>query len=277
VYEHLGFDRYIAVDDFIDPEIRGYYVSDRTLAARILEELSTSDPGPHFIFAVSMQNHLPFDRGKYPESGIPGGKTPIPETLSEESREALEAFLIGAHDAWKAFVDVADGLKNRGRPAILVQFGDHLPGFDRVYSETGFVADRNPATWSVSERLRMHTLPVAVWDSFGSADQRFDRKETVSLSFLGSRLLAAYGLMGKNPYLVANLANSHENPVLLREFLEKPSRRLTASHASVGHTGLIAQEWRQYDGLFGRKWNLTIDTVLADIEHDIPQTDPDAT
>ncbi len=267
VYEYLGFDRYIAIDDFIDPEITGYYVSDRTLVQRILDELSDSDQMPKFIFAISMQNHLPFYADKYPESTLTGYDALIPENLAEDSREALNAFIVGVHDAWKAFTDLADGLKKRGRSAVLVQFGDHLPAFDRVYIESDFVTNRDSRRWSPSERLRMHTVPLAVWETREQADLRIDFDGPISLSFLGSRLLAAFGLLSRNPYLMVNLENSYKNPVLLRELLgNSPDTGNAISR--IDTQALNMQEWLQYDGMFGQKLNLYNETILVDIESD---------
>ena len=276
VYESLGFDRYLAVDDFVEPEISGYYVSDRSLAEKILQELQKPDSLPQFVFAISMQNHLPFDRGKYPESRLEAVEPWIPDTLSQGSREAMGAFLIGARDAWKAYVNLADGLQKRGRPAVLIQFGDHLPGLDQVYVETGFVSERDSRTWSPQEKLRMHTLPVAIWESHGKADRRLKKSEPLGLSFLGSRVLEAYELQGGNPYWLANLSDSYTHPVLLQEFFSGPLASSKVGIIRDSNTVRI-QEWRQYDGMFGRRQNLVNHTILADIEKENVPADMDET
>ncbi|TCO81765.1 phosphoglycerol transferase MdoB-like AlkP superfamily enzyme [Plasticicumulans lactativorans] len=266
VYRHFGFDRYVALDDFVDPEHAGYFVADRELVRRILAELGPGDGRPRFVFAVSMQNHLPFAADKYPEA-VYAGLGPLPPGLGDDSREAVRAHMVGARDAWQGFVALAEALRARGQPALLVQFGDHLPGFDRVYVEAGYVGSRDPRDWSPAERLRMHATPLAVWASHVDARTRLELQGPTSLAFVGTHLLHGFGLDAGRPWLRAGLERARAHPVLLRGLV--PAGDDTALAAE-----LRDWQWMQHDGLFGTRRNLPPEVYLSDTEE--PPTAADA-
>nr|WP_153435969.1 LTA synthase family protein [Sinorhizobium saheli] len=108
----LGFDKLTMLDAFDHvPERDGLYVSDATLAARVLAEaemLPEDDSG--FFFIASMANHGPWEPGRV---GTLTNPVDIYLAILEQSDAALKQLI--------------DGLSRLDRPVWLVFYGDHAP------------------------------------------------------------------------------------------------------------------------------------------------------
>ncbi|MDF0486693.1 LTA synthase family protein [Sphingomonas sp. H39-1-10] len=111
----IGFDRVIGEDGFAPiPPGAGRYVDDRTLGAK-LGDLAETAEAPTLLYAVTMENHGPWDAGRVP--GSPGG---------------LDAYLQHARSSDTMLSDLVERLAADGRPALLVFFGDHRPSIPGV-------------------------------------------------------------------------------------------------------------------------------------------------
>ncbi|AOH82711.1 capsular biosynthesis protein [Sphingomonas panacis] len=111
----IGFEQVIGEDGFAPvPPDAGRYVDDRTLGAK-LGELVAAARGPTLLYAVTMENHGPWDAGRVP--GSPGG---------------LDAYLQHARSSDAMLTGLIERLGADGRPALLVFFGDHRPSIPGV-------------------------------------------------------------------------------------------------------------------------------------------------
>jgi hypothetical protein len=111
----IGFDRVIGEEAFAPPAPGGdRYIDDRTLGAMI-GDVVTKEGGPTFLYAVTMENHGPWDSDR--ETGLPGG---------------LDAYLRHARSSDAMLSGLAERLAADGRPALLVFFGDHRPSIPGV-------------------------------------------------------------------------------------------------------------------------------------------------
>lgn len=137
----IGFDRLIGEGGFTSAPRTTRYIDDRTLG-RKLTELVRDASGPTLIYAVTMENHGPWD------SDAAGGA---------DSR--LDAFLRHLRNSDAMLTDLIDGLKTAGKPALLVFFGDHRPSIPGIVTPGGerhtpyvmmrFDADGRPMTRDV--------------------------------------------------------------------------------------------------------------------------------
>lgn len=111
----IDFEQVIGEDGFapVAPGA-GRYVDDRTLGAK-LGELVAAASGPTLLYAVTMENHGPWDAGRVPRS--PGG---------------LDAYLQHARSSDAMLAGLIERLGADGRPALLVFFGDHRPSIPGV-------------------------------------------------------------------------------------------------------------------------------------------------
>ena len=105
----IGFDNLTGDDAFASPPLGERYVNDRDLAAMLGDLIETAGE-PTLIYAVTMENHGPWDGGK-----VPGDST------------ALDAYLRHVGSSDRMLADLTDRLTRDGRPALLVFFGDHRP------------------------------------------------------------------------------------------------------------------------------------------------------
>ena len=116
----IGFDRLIGEESFppVSPD-SGRYVDDRTLGAS-LGELIDKAAEPTFLYAVTMENHGPWDKDRL--TGSTGG---------------LDAYLRHLRNSDAMLTDLVDRLSGAGRSALLVFFGDHRPSIPGVTEPTG--------------------------------------------------------------------------------------------------------------------------------------------
>jgi hypothetical protein len=116
----IGFDELIGDSDFAPiPPGGGRYVDDRTLGATLVD-LASQAATPRLIYAVTMENHGPWD--------------------SDNARDAagrLDAYLGRLRSSDAMLDDLIQYLSNDGRPALLVFFGDHRPSIPGVTAPGG--------------------------------------------------------------------------------------------------------------------------------------------
>lgn len=150
----LGFGSFQDIDSFLYP--RDFSdrdkVSDEALTRIVLAALDAAD-GPTLAFAISMENHGPW--GAYaPKSDVPLG---LPAQLKGEARPAMADYVVHARNADRAFGFLVDALQRRGRPTLVLLYGDHLPALPHAYAQLGFRDGQAPEA---------HHPPYRVWANF---------------------------------------------------------------------------------------------------------------
>ena len=61
-YKSMGFDDFISIEDFVNPEITNMGADDSSYFARMVEECKKqSQNGPYFAFGISLTSHMPFE------------------------------------------------------------------------------------------------------------------------------------------------------------------------------------------------------------------------
>lgn len=116
----IGFDRLIGEEGFEPiPTGGGRYVDDRTLGAS-LADLVDKSVEPTLIYAVTMENHGPWEMDQ-----------PI------ETSDGLGPYLRHARSSDTMLTELIDRLACAGRSALLVFFGDHRPSMPGVTEPGG--------------------------------------------------------------------------------------------------------------------------------------------
>ncbi|TBL80392.1 LTA synthase family protein [Paenibacillus thalictri] len=277
VYKQMGFEGFMSKDHFDNPEYKGDFISDQEVAKSIIKQVDDSER-PSFIYAVTMQNHGPYDDMRY-------GTNPIKAegNLSEQAKNILETYTQGAHDADQSLKTLIDHYSNSDQPTIIVFYGDHLPmlGNDyQVYKEGGFISSSNTSEWSLEETKKMHSVPLVVWSNF---DMPQEQVPTISDSFLG-----AYILDRLNMEKPAQFALSSEVfksvPGLLGGLVVDKDQNL---HTSVpAEAESLVNDYRQvqYDQLFGKQYlagyidhDYLTKAALPNYNAEFAQKDPEST
>jgi len=116
----IGFGEVIGESGFAPtPANGGRYIDDRTLGAALVN-LAKQATTPRLIYAVTMENHGPWD--------------------SDNARDAagrLDAYLGRLRSSDAMLDDLIQYLSTDGRPAMLVFFGDHRPSIPGVTAPGG--------------------------------------------------------------------------------------------------------------------------------------------
>ena len=110
----IGFDALVEQNGFPPVPQGARYVDDRALGRKLIE-LAQEEPGPLLIYAVTMENHGPWE----------GEAADGPEGR-------LETFLRRLRNSDEMLNDLIASLRSAGRPALLAFFGDHRPSIPGV-------------------------------------------------------------------------------------------------------------------------------------------------
>jgi len=244
VYENLGFDKFISIEQFNNPSKakRGTYVDDVEVTKSIIEQTEKSDE-PVFIYAVTIQNHgtyyYPKERPEYPID--------VKGNFSDEVKEQLHVYSNGVLDGDTELKKLIDYYKNADEPTIIVFFGDHLPYLGTAYDETGYYS----STSGLERNKSMSRTPLVIWNNFG---KKVDLpQDTISTSFLGTYI---FDLAGVNTPLYYKF---------LEDFRSKlPGYKTILKMDSKGELYLdtppeykeLEKEYEllQYDLLFGKQY-----------------------
>ena len=185
VFPYLGFDDLFFSGDFarfyppaaqagdywayMDTRISGAFYSDDLMTDLLIaqyEDMSARHGGPLFLYASTMENHQPYDEGKYSGSEL----TVRPASgLTGEAAVSLLQFSQGAANASAALGRLVDYFRDCDEPVVIIFYGDHRPGLGlsgggTVYSELGMVpasADR----WSLEDLAELYSTDYLIWSN----------------------------------------------------------------------------------------------------------------
>ncbi|PYI51232.1 hypothetical protein DLM86_25790 [Paenibacillus flagellatus] len=249
VYGRMGFESFYSQEQFDNPVYRGNFIADSEVARKIMQVVDETEQ-PMFIYAVTMQNHGPYDDSRYPDD------TPIDieGDLTDEALSVLQTYAIGASDADASLQMLIDHFEQSGEPTVIVFYGDHLPmlgmGYD-VYKQGGMIRSDRSDEWSLEERQRMHSVPFVMWSNFGGLST--ETVPAISASFMGAYVLDALGMEKPAPF-EWNWSVFRQTPGLLRNLVVDAGQKLYDS-VPVSLAAVVDRyRLLQYDLLFGKRY-----------------------
>lgn len=174
-YPNLGIDRFIAAEDFVNPERkRSYYwrgglISDAEMSRRIIEEFENRDKNsPVFIHAVTMQNHSSYNEKNYPEEELVS-ILEAPADISAATLSQLRDYATGIHQADAMLGSLIEYFSQVDEPTILVFWGDHYnmvgKGYE-LFEKTGYIEKGD------TKSPMLHGTPLVIWSNY--SDQAVD-------------------------------------------------------------------------------------------------------
>lgn len=178
-FKTMGFQAFDDDRQFSAAPREGYFISDDALVDHILARLDEDDEQA-FVFAISMENHGPYDASP----GIDKHRRdqqPVPPGMSPAAATELSDYLYHADNADRSLGRLADALMRRGRRCLLLFYGDHLPSLNGVYENPGF------------DDEQLNTAQPVPYLLFDTAAKQ-ERIENTSSFFLPARLLAMAGI-----------------------------------------------------------------------------------
>ncbi len=198
-YPNLGFNTFVAAEDFHAPQLRRGFISDAAMTQRVIREYAArAKNGPVFVHAVTMQNHTTYDASRYPREELvrvtqhPG--------LSQKTISQLEDFATGVYEADAALGELVEYLRTVDEPTILVFWGDHFnplgEGYE-LFEKTGYL-ERGAG---VTPDLRRTDL--LIWSNYSSAGIDLG---TIAAYDISPVMMELYGL--EKPVLFEFLTDS---------------------------------------------------------------------
>lgn len=135
VYPRLGFDRFASMEEMTLVIQANDWPTDEGLYRFVLDHSGSGNPAFHFI--VTVETHGPYAKGEQDDEGHPG----------------VGDYRARLGSATQSLAQFKRGLDARGRPYVLVVFGDHLPGLRLHQWKNGMKSEADP---------RLHQVPLLV-------------------------------------------------------------------------------------------------------------------
>ncbi|PZO73587.1 MAG: cation tolerance protein CutA [Mesorhizobium amorphae] len=247
VYDAFGFEHFSAEENLPYLAKRGPLASDAALTEQIIAQAeSTRDPV--FLFAVSLQNHGPYEANRYADPSLS-----VEGAMPDASRAAILSYAEGVSDADKGLARLMDWASKRERHTVIAFFGDHLPPLGQPYIDTGFLRDMVPPKREPLAQLLSHReTPLVVWSN---RNGRAEDIGTVSPAFLPLLVLREAGI--EHPYYTGFLGAVRERfAVLDRHVLMDQAGGETADWSRDKAVDPAVRDFNflQYDLMFGKKW-----------------------
>ena len=162
VYEALQFDDMTFIEDMVDLEYEGQYVSDRYVYKQLIDKYKTRDrKKPFFAHVVTMQNHGGYNY-RYDKYGVKEIKK-----FSKSNNEVLETYVNLLKESDHSLGYLLDYISDIKDPTIVIFYGDHAPNFTMFYKGT-FENSKN-----LEEVLCQYSTPLLIWDNIGLPKKQY--------------------------------------------------------------------------------------------------------
>ena len=264
-YEFLGVDNFISKEFMWKPEYKGFYIADREINKYIINTIKSSEK-PDFIYAISMQNHGPYDDNRYKDEI----EISVEGTYSKEDKQILDTYSQGIYDADRALGELVDELKKLNEPTIILFFGDHLPAINshsNVFEK--YNLELKDAVISGSE---LYLVPYVLYSTDGRIK---NGKLNMNMFYMGSKLLDYTNVekplyykfldyvYSKYPIIFDDKALSHENKV----FDDKNNDELKQlKNIMLEYQNLIITNKLNLDSNYVLEHNLDFNKALKDLK-----------
>lgn len=165
VYPHMGFDRFLDVSSFKNPTYYGSWMSDKDLTDKVIETLEENKYKKNqFVFAITVQNHAPYDTPEGTED------IDIKGNLSSEDMKLMKKYVKGIQVSDGELYRLYEYLKEREKPTLLCFFGDHLPGGFEMYRTFPYYLKIKESR----RRKDMFCTPYLIWSNYKSKPEKKD-------------------------------------------------------------------------------------------------------
>ncbi len=191
-YEKLNFEEFLESKDLEEVAYYGKYISDGTLVDNIKAQIEKErdDDKPLFIWALTMQNHTPYQTSNYTEGF---DKIKIKKSnLTPSSEDKLMAYVNGIYESDYQLKRLIDYLEESGKPTVVMFYGDHLPSLIDVYLETKMISTKETSKWSLKDLYTMHKVPYFIYDNYLNKETKHNN--ITGATFLGNKLLNYIGI-----------------------------------------------------------------------------------
>ena len=211
-YKDLGFDHILFCEDMLPDEVygnrRGTDLNDYGDLIKAYEE---ADPGPRFIYMLTIQNH-----GGYEQNPSDMDKIHCMNDYREYTDD-MDEFLTSISMSDEAFAYLIDYYSKVDRKVIIAVLGDHPPTFVFSWSNDTLSQDSNE-----KEYVKRNTTPLLLWNNFSEEGSNY---EYVTASDIVPMVLEIGGIP-LSDYYRQILKVQAETPVHLGDYILDPDDKL---------------------------------------------------
>ena len=247
VYKSFGFDQFLSMEKLPKLQTRGMLASDAALVDQVIKRAEQAEK-PLFLFAVTLQNHGPYEPGRYKDATVKVGGA-----VDEWTRGSVATFAQGMADSDRSLQKLIDWAGKRQRHTVIAYFGDHPPPLGPAYVGTGFLPDNvAPRSGPAAEMKRVRETPLVVWSN---RKGRAEDVGTVSPLYISYLVLRQAGI--QHPYYTGILGRLHDAyPVVDRQLLIASDGSETRDWSRAKKIDPLIEKQRlmQYDILFGDRY-----------------------
>jgi phosphoglycerol transferase MdoB-like AlkP superfamily enzyme len=242
VYQHLGFERFVGLEDMPEPVLAGSYPSDEMLTAQLIEQFEKRTR-PLFMYGISMEAHGPYQAARYPRQTVR-----FEGPLDADARDQLSSYVDSAHNADRELGVLVDYFSRVETPVFIVFFGDHLPSLPRVLEQTGAITSLKEL--NLEQRAFIHQVPLLIWSNTPAAPKQLGGFST---SFLGPVVLELTGTPGSR--YTDFLSEVHRVLPVMLPGLVKDANGVISAEPPEELAPLERAWWTlEYDQLFGAQY-----------------------
>lgn len=182
-YKNMYFDRFIAEDNFDNPELKRGLISDMEVSKKIISEYELnkkSNDKPWFNFTVTMQNHMAYSSDKWEKEDIVKFTA---ENISDSSEDGLKDLATGLNYSDKALKYLIDYFEGIEDPTIIVFFGDHMnqlgSSTEEIFEATGYL---NSDYTELDKSYKLYKTPIVIWNNY--TDINYDMGDISSFQIM---------------------------------------------------------------------------------------------
>ncbi|MEE1242889.1 MAG: sulfatase-like hydrolase/transferase, partial [Frisingicoccus sp.] len=148
VFNNIGFDTFVCKEFMNFVQTENGWAKDEVLLTHIEDCLNSTDQ-QDFVFTISVQGH-----GSYPEEKlIDNPKITVSGLETEEKNNQWEYYVNQIYEMDLFAKNLVDMMEQRGEPAVVVFYGDHLPTMG--LEETDLKSQN------------LHYTNYVIWDNIG--------------------------------------------------------------------------------------------------------------
>lgn len=248
-YPHLGFDRVLFREPYMDQATFAGGVFDDDSAANVILSLFEEDrEGPVLLYAMTMQNHQPYPAWRYPQPSV---EVSCP-LLSQEELEGVSSYANGLYDADRMLAKLVDYFSRQDEPVILIFAGDHIPALplneeESLYTRLGLVPTPVSTGWSARDYQNMLSTDYIIWSNCRTPQG----EKAASATMIGGALLELAGVRSTPFFAWMAQARREAMTFHARLLTVDPEGRLAAPDAPAVQLFRTAYTDVIYDLLYG--------------------------
>lgn len=188
VYADFGFEQFLGIGDFENPEYLRGRMSDAADFRKLIEVYEENRGQPQFIFNITMQNH-----GGYDAAAMEGYEL-IGLKKEWEKYSDVSTYLTLVQKTDQAIEELISYFETVDEPVILCIFGDHQPSVSKKWREA--VLGKKEKSLTLDETQKKYATPYMIWANYDTGTKR--QETDLSVNYLGALLLETAGMHGSS-------------------------------------------------------------------------------